>query len=237
MGCFISTSDKFLNIEFKNFEQETIFNASQLKILYKIFNYYSKIYDDDGVIDYQEFCNIVKINKDHQIANNLFKILDKNNDNRINFREFVMGINAISDDCFDNYTFLLFNIIKQDNNDFITVENICNVANKLLSSYKYINIPKYIIKNKVTEILKEIILKFKPKSNLKNETLGNILEQIYFIDDDDLTYLTSKLNNLEELQINFTQFSNIIKINSQYNKWIDLEFSKIKNNFKFIFLK
>ena len=76
-----------------NNELDLKFSRSELKILYRNFIKLDK--DASGEIEPNEFFDIEEL-QDNPIVNRIIKIFDKNNDGKISFFEFVIGLSSFT---------------------------------------------------------------------------------------------------------------------------------------------
>lgn len=95
--------------EIVEFSKVSTFTADEINDLYLFYNQLSRSQKDDGVIDYDEFCQAVGV-KDCLFTHNLFAIFDTNNDKVINFREFIIGFATFLNETIDKQIKLSFRI-------------------------------------------------------------------------------------------------------------------------------
>jgi serine/threonine-protein phosphatase 2B regulatory subunit len=74
-------------------ENSISFNKGELKNLYKNFVKLDK--DGSGNLEPNELIDVPEL-KDNPIVNRLIKVFDKNNDGKISFYEFVLGLSTLS---------------------------------------------------------------------------------------------------------------------------------------------
>ena len=91
--------------------------------LHSLFNSYCNLVKDDGVLDYEEF--LLMINKpDGTLTRQIFKGLDNNKDNQINFREFVKFISCFVNGTNDEKANLTFKIFANEETKLIEKNKI-----------------------------------------------------------------------------------------------------------------
>jgi Ca2+-binding EF-hand superfamily protein len=157
--------------EIQDFQSMSSFPNDIVKDLHCLFNSYCNLVKDDGILDYQEF--LLMMNKsDCIITQQIFKGLDNNKDNQINFREFLKFIS-----CFVNGT----------NNEKI------NLTFKIFANEE----TKLIEKNKMIEILKSSLQLNKLLDDYLDE---KIIEEIVKITFDKFDLCSNEVNgiNLDE---------------------------------------
>lgn len=137
--------------EIQDFQIMTSFPNDIVKELHNLFNSYCNLVKDDGVLDYQEF--LLMINKpDCALTQQIFRGLDSNNDNQINFREFLKFISCFVNGTNDEKTNLTFRIFANEEK-IIEKNKISEILksslqlNKLLSDYLDDKIIENIVKN------------------------------------------------------------------------------------------
>jgi serine/threonine-protein phosphatase 2B regulatory subunit len=70
------------------------FTKNELKILYK--NFIKLDTDKSGLIEPNEFFDVPEL-KENPIVQRVISVFDKNNDGKISFYEFVLGLSALTD--------------------------------------------------------------------------------------------------------------------------------------------
>src|SRR5690349_14645268 len=86
--------------------------------LHKHFAYFSSVLNDDGMIDYEEFCQMLNKN-DNLLCRRIFNAIDLNKDKKINFREFLKFFSCFMTGSYDEQISLSFKIFCKDDNKYI----------------------------------------------------------------------------------------------------------------------
>ena len=81
--------------EIASFVQSTHFTASEVKALWFHFKEISSTAEDDDIIDRTEF-QTAMLFRDSVLLDRMFRIFDANDDNKINFAEFISCLSALS---------------------------------------------------------------------------------------------------------------------------------------------
>lgn len=73
--------------------ESVAFSKQELKILYK--NFLNLDTDKSGSIEQQEFFDVPEL-RDNPIVQRVISVFDKNNDNKISFYEFIVGLSTLA---------------------------------------------------------------------------------------------------------------------------------------------
>ena len=119
--------------ELLEFSKVSTFTSEEINDLYLFFNHLSKAKRDDGVIDYEEFCQAVGI-RDGIYARNLFKIFDTNDDKVINFREFILGFATFLNETIDKQIRLSFKLYDPEDKGRVRKETVVAIMADALKS-------------------------------------------------------------------------------------------------------
>jgi Ca2+-binding EF-hand superfamily protein len=106
------------NNELQDFHNMTLFSTKTLIILHGYYDYYSAILIDDGVLDYDEFCQMVG-RKDNLLNRRLFDAFDINRDGCINFREFLKFISTFVTGSIQDQYDISYKILSNEFNNLI----------------------------------------------------------------------------------------------------------------------
>ncbi len=126
--------------ELQDFQSMTSLPNDILIDLHKLFNSFCNSIKDDGVIDYQEFLIMIEKN-DCTLTKHLFRAIDINKDNCVNFREFLKFVCCFITGTFEEQSVYTFKIFANDETKLIEksrmVEFIrsCLQIEKTLSEY------------------------------------------------------------------------------------------------------
>mmetsp|Transcript_1676 Transcript_1676/g.3590 ORF Transcript_1676/g.3590 Transcript_1676/m.3590 type:complete len:225 (-) Transcript_1676:494-1168(-) len=85
---------KLKAVEIQEFSKQTLISSERIENLYTHYYNISTLLTDDGVIDYAEFCNTLRLPSESFISERMFALFDTNSDGVINFREFLLGIST-----------------------------------------------------------------------------------------------------------------------------------------------
>jgi len=134
-------------------EYHNITSLSHDDIL-SIFNKYVKLSalkSDDGLIDYEEFC--LMVGKQNFLSKKIFRVIDQNNDKKINFREFIVFISCFVSGSYDEQKQVSFKILADVNTHLICKSFMFNLIketfqhDKILSNYFDNNLINELILN------------------------------------------------------------------------------------------
>lgn len=126
--------------ELSDFHSMSSLSNDLLVLLHKNFTYISSVYNDDGVIDYPEFCYMLN-KKDNLLIQKIFSSIDINKDKKVNFREFLKFLSIFLNGTHDEHCKIIFKILSDDTSKLIDksfLESIlkdCINSDKILSSY------------------------------------------------------------------------------------------------------
>lgn len=215
MGTKTSKLKKINDYELNEFARQSDLTYEEIKNLHIHFKAISSLEKDDGVIDYEEFCGALKIEKS-LIADRFFKIFDLNHDSVLNFREFVLGISVLINTNLDSQMRITFSIFDIDKNGEIEKNNFVEILSSCLEKLPSIVIQKPILEQIVEQTFYDIRSEFKKK---EEETKSN-----------------------DKNSINYYQYTEMIKKNSFVLKWLQIDLERIKagaellakNPYKFI---
>lgn len=155
MGVGKSKSTLLKSHELDEFAKVTAFSLDQINNLYTHFKAISAIEKDDGVIDYDEFCAALDIQKT-LITKRLFQIFDENHDTVLNFREFIVGISILNEENIDMQIKLTFKLFDPEATGIIKADYVTEI---LLSSLNLIDtmfIPKDVVQEITQRTFDEI---------------------------------------------------------------------------------
>ncbi|MDR3547538.1 MAG: hypothetical protein P4M11_04565 [Candidatus Pacebacteria bacterium] len=91
MGSAKSSERGLKEHEILEYSKISSFSHEEIDNLYQYYQHFSAACNDDGVIDYREFCQAMSL-ADTLVAQRIFKLFDTNADEVINFREFIIGL-------------------------------------------------------------------------------------------------------------------------------------------------
>lgn len=206
--------------ECEEFSSISKFKENEIVHLFKHFENISKSQLDDGVIDYQEFINCLGI-KDSLVSKQMFKLLDMNHDGRINFREFVMGLNFLMEEDQKGISKILFKLFDVYNRKSFGVEEILIILQSCIDQFKYVKISSQMLKEIVINNLVEF--RFDIRNKLEEPTLSHQSVDL-------LRKVEINLMNLEEFQFDEETFFIYFKLAPLTLKWLQVDFELIRQN-------
>lgn len=143
MGGKNTRLKQIYNYELNEFARQSDLHFEDIKHLHVHFRAISSFETDDGVIDYTEFCQALKMERS-LIAERFFDIFDLNHDSVLNFREFVLGISVLANNQ-ESQIKLAFNIFDVGKKGNIFIEDFKEIMNSCLERVDSIEIPKNIV--------------------------------------------------------------------------------------------
>ena len=151
--------------ELLDFHNMTLLNENIIITIHNYFEYHSSKINDDGILDYDEFC-IMLNRKDNLLNKKIFSVIDLNKDNFINFREFLKFISIFNTGTREEQLELTYQIYSDENSNMIEKEYIKKILKEgILEDYI---ISEYIDSKCIDEIV--------------NATFGeaSIIDKCYF---------------------------------------------------------
>ena len=109
MGAKKSKESILKSNELNQFHNISYFSNDTLLKLHEYYRHFSSVQTDDGVIDYNEFCIIIK-KKENYLTKRIFNTIDVNLDGRINFPEFIKFISVFINGSIDEQISLSYKI-------------------------------------------------------------------------------------------------------------------------------
>jgi len=192
------------------------------KIVIKLHNYYClfcAVQSDDGVIDYSEFCYLIN-KKDNSLSRRIFKSIDTNNDQVINFIEFIKFFGCFYSGTLDEKILLSFKIFSDSETKTIKSEIMNDILTDMVKVEKTIN--SYLDKDTIRMIVANTFKDIPTQNNNKNHNNED-----------------GNLENKEEenfsicKEINFDQYADLITDNPNILNWLKLDIDHIKNSRNF----
>ncbi len=124
MGSKTSKETILNTSELNEFHNMTLFSNEILIKLHDYYKFFSAIQTDDGVIDFDEFCILVKKN-DKNLTKRIFNAIDANLDGSINFREFIKFISVFINGSLDEQINISYKIFSNPLTKTIEVNTMC----------------------------------------------------------------------------------------------------------------
>ena len=144
-------STTLLPNEIQDFQNVTSFDDEILIKLHNHYKRFSSIQTDDGVIDYQEFAEL--INKDNNMTKRIFNAVDINKDGVINFREFIKYISCFVNGNIDEKTSLSFKLFADDKVKLISKQQIVQLLLDILSVEDSKFVKSFFSKDDITNMI------------------------------------------------------------------------------------
>jgi len=137
--------------ELQDFQYMTSLPNDILIDLHRLFNNFCNSIKDDGVIDYQEFLIMIDKN-DCTLTKHLFRAIDTNKDNCINFREFLKFICCFITGNFEEQSVYSFKIFANDETKLIEKSSMAEFLRSSLQLDK--TLCEYLDEKAIDEIVK-----------------------------------------------------------------------------------
>lgn len=91
------SANNLKEVEIFEFSKVSTFTPKEINDFFLYYRLWSSSQKDDGVIDYPEFLSALHL-QDCALSKRLFMLFDTNNDNVINFREFLIAFSSFIND-------------------------------------------------------------------------------------------------------------------------------------------
>lgn len=203
MGSQNSKLKKISDYELNEFARQSDLSFEEIKNLHLHFKAISSMEKDDGVIDYEEFCSALKIEKS-LIADRFFQIFDLNHDMVLNFREFVLGISVLINSNLESMVKLTFSIFDIEKVGEINKQHFMDLILSCLAKLPSIQIKKEILQNIIDQTFEDLNKEYKKVSN-------------------------NEVKEIKMESIDFNQYAEMIKKSPQILKWLQIDLDKIKS--------
>jgi Ca2+-binding EF-hand superfamily protein len=133
MGAKKSKELKLKSNELSEFQKMTYFSNESLISLYDYYRHFSSVEIDDGVIDFSEFCMIIKKN-DNILTKRIFDTMDVNLDGSINFREFIKFLSVFINGTIEEQINLSYKIFSNRETKVIEAKTMCEILRDVIAS-------------------------------------------------------------------------------------------------------
>jgi serine/threonine-protein phosphatase 2B regulatory subunit len=118
------------NQQSSSVDSSFVFSKAELKILYQ--NFMNLDTDKSGQIEQNEFFDVPEL-KDNPIVQRVISVFDKNNDGKISFYEFILGLSALTDNANkDEKLKFAFQIYDSNNDGYISNGDLFNTLKLLV---------------------------------------------------------------------------------------------------------
>jgi Ca2+-binding EF-hand superfamily protein len=156
MGSSKSKETTLKTSELTEFHNMTLFSNEILIKLHDYYRHFSSVQTDDGVIDFNEFCIIIKKN-DKNLTKRIFDTIDVNLDGSINFREFIKFISVFINGSFEEQISLSYKIFSNPETKAIEVKTMCDLIRDVVTAEE--SLKKFFTNDLIDLIVKETFLK------------------------------------------------------------------------------
>jgi Ca2+-binding EF-hand superfamily protein len=156
MGAKKSKESTLKSSELNEFHNMTLFSNDILMKLHDYYRHFSSIQTDDGVIDFNEFCLIIKKN-DKNLTKRIFDTIDVNLDGSINFREFIKFISVFINGTLDEQIALSYKIFSNPETKVIEAQTMCDLLRDVVTAEE--SLSNFFTKELIDLIVKETFLK------------------------------------------------------------------------------
>jgi len=143
--------------EINDFHNMTLFSSDIIIKLHDYYKHFSAIQTDDGIIDFDEFCLLLK-KDDKNLTKRIFNAIDLNLDGNINFREFIKFISVFITGTLEEQITISYKIFSNPTTKEIENETICELIKDVVKAEDSLSnfFDEEIIKTIVNETFKKI---------------------------------------------------------------------------------
>jgi Ca2+-binding EF-hand superfamily protein len=143
--------------ELNDFHNMTLFSSDVIIKLHDYYKHFSAIQTDDGIIDFDEFCLLLK-KDDKNLTKRIFNAIDLNLDGNINFREFIKFISVFITGTFEEQITISYKIFSNPITKVIENETMCELIKDVVKAEDSLSsfFDEEIIKTIVNETFKKI---------------------------------------------------------------------------------
>jgi Ca2+-binding EF-hand superfamily protein len=156
MGNSKSNQTILKSSELNEFHNMTLFSNDILIKLHDYYRLFSSIQTDDGVIDFHEFCILIKKN-DRNLSKRIFNAIDVNLDGSINFREFIKFISVFINGSLEEQISLSYKIFSNPETKNIEVETIITLIKDVVMTEE--SLSNFLNDELIELIVKETFMK------------------------------------------------------------------------------
>ena len=235
MGIKISNKNNINSIGLKSSELEefhnfTLFSNEILIKLYEIFKFFSSIKINDGVIDYSEFLTILN-KKDLIITKRIFDSIDVNSDGSLNYREFIKFFSVFINGNFEEKTSLSFKIFMDKEKKKITFHSMKKMLFEIIKENENNFLNDDDIENVCYESFKDFVINYKNNNNNSNTNFNE--ESSVIFNNEDVNENDNNNNNdfdedeIKKFEIDLENYREIVKKNPEILELIKIDINKI----------
>ena len=206
--------------ECEEFSSISKFKQEEIKYILYHFRNISKLKLDDGVIDYQEFLETLNA-EDSIVAKQLFNFLDVNSDGRINFREFIIGLNFLLDEDQLGASKVLFKVFDLKNKQGFGTDEIFEVIYSCVKMFQYVRISPMVLR----KMIRNNMVEFEGNVRIKLEEPGLSLQSRELLEQ-----ILGQLRDFESFQFNQESFFIFFKFYPACLRWFQVDLDLIKQS-------
>lgn len=205
MGAGSSESEYLLpEHEILEYSKISSFTHDEIDNIYRYYVHFSQSRNDDGVIDFPEFCQAMAL-PDTLVTKRIFSIFDTNGDKVINFREFLTGLSYFLYETTEQQIILSFRLFDPECKGYCTSKDLKEIIKCYL-----ITMPNLLIGNKQNDIKEKIVDQI--ATQMVNDTMKNI-----------------EFEHGQTEQITYREYRKIYFKDNIASKWLLMDMEKVKN--------
>ncbi|CDW85472.1 calcineurin b-like protein [Stylonychia lemnae] len=215
--------------ELLEFSKVSTFTQEEINDLYLYFNQLSKSQKDDGVIDYDEFCQAIGL-KHGIYSQNLFKLFDTNDDKVINFREFIIAFATFLNETIDKQIKLSFRIYDPKDKGYVKKDTLVDILRDAIRGLGTCDLPEEVIQEIVDDTFRDLkkYQSHKPQDNAVQNTqataqVGHLKQE----NDSDKNVPQGDI-------ITFEMYEKMVYDNNDILKWLAVDLQRISQGAKLI---
>ena len=204
--------------ECQDFANISNFSADEICFLHIHFRRIAKSKSDDGIIDYHEFISALKIN-DSLISQRLFRVIDQNEDGRINFREFVVGLSFLVEKDQVSVSRFVFRLFDCENRHMFGINEICKTLESCLSQFPHVKLNSKFLREFVIANMEEFAVHVKNRLEGSRQSFNNVKS---------LNQLHLDLQNLKSFNFTPETFFIYYKFNPVFVNWFQSDINNLR---------
>ena len=212
--------------ELEEFHNITLFSNEVLIKLYEIFKFFSSIKINDGVIDYSEFLTILN-KKDLIITKRIFDSIDVNSDGSLNYREFIKFFSVFVNGNFEEKTSLSFKIFMDKEKKKITFFSMKKMLFEIIKENENNFLNDDDIENVCYESFKDFVINYKNNINNSNTNFNEESSVIFNNEDVNENCDDFDEDEIKKFEIDLENYREIVKNNPEILELIKIDINKI----------
>lgn len=162
MGNSKSNHTILKSSELNEFHNMTLFSNDVLIKLHDYYRLFSSVQTDDGLIDFDEFCILIK-KDERNLSKRIFNAIDVNLDGSINFREFIKFISVFINGTLEEQISLSYKIFSSPETKNIEVDTMITLIKDVVVSEE--SLAQFLSDDLIELIVKETFLKLVGQDN------------------------------------------------------------------------